>query len=204
VIGRGVIALALILVSFGCSSPQKEASSAPPPKAPPTAPGRAVVSGKGPAGSVVELEPLFEHPPVSTTEPAYMDQSGQMFIPGLLTARTGQEVRFISSEDVIHNIRVDLGGAKEPIFNIATPPFGKYVHTFDKPGFYNVSCDIHTVMRATIFLSDARYVTQVYETGEFSFRDVVPGAYKVTAFVQGKPIDKKIDVSAPETTFDVP
>lgn len=133
-----------------------------------------------------------------------MDQSGQMFIPGMLTARIGQEVQFRSSEDVLHNVRVDHGPARTPIFNVATPPFGQYVHTFTEPGFYNVSCDIHTVMRATLFLTDAPYVVEIPDTGTFTFPDVVPGSYRVTGFVEGKPINKALEVSGAEVSLQVP
>ena len=162
------------------------------------------MTGEGPVGSVVALEPLFEHEFAAPAGPAYMDQSGQMFIPGLLTARTGQAVEFRSSEDVLHNVRVDQAATGAPIFNVATPPFGKYVHTFNQSGFYNVSCDIHTTMRATIFFSDAPYVTQIHDTGKFEFRDVLPGSYRVTGFFEGKPIDKSLQVTGAETTLRIP
>ena len=102
-----------------------------------------------------------------------------MFIPGLIAGRAGQDVEFRSSEDILHNVRVDYG-AGEPIFNVATPPWGKYVHKLERPGFYNVSCDIHTTMRATIYLSDAPYVMAVPDNGEFVFQNVRHGAYKVS------------------------
>ena len=134
-----------------------------------------------------------------------MDQSGQMFIPGLLAGRAGQDVEFRSSEDILHNVRVDYG-AGEPIFNVATPPWGKYVHKLERPGFYNVSCDIHTTMRATIYLSDAPYVVAVPDSGEFVFQNIRHGAYKVSGYIQGNPIDKKVEVTGlkPSSTCHKP
>jgi plastocyanin len=202
---RVSILVVALLISTTCSRSGTDESAtamAEPPR-PVTASGRTLVLGQAPPGSVIALEPQFAHEFPSPGEPGYVDQSGQMFIPELLTARTGQEVQFRSSEDVLHNVRVDHATTKEPIFNVATPPWGKYVHKFAQPGFYNVTCDIHTTMRATLFLTDAPYVTQVSETGSFRFLNVVPGSYKVTGFIQGTAIDRKIDVSGNEITLQL-
>ena len=149
------------------------------------------------------LEPLFPFDDAPPPKPLYMDQSGQMFIPGLIAGRAGQDVEFRSSEDILHNVRVDYG-AGEPIFNVATPPWGKYVHKLERPGFYNVSCDIHTTMRATIYMSDAPYVMAVPDNGEFVFQNVRHGAYKVSGYIQGNAIDNKIEVTGSETTLRLP
>lgn len=200
-----VFVFSLALISVACSPSENEGAKhpveAPPPR---TAAGRTLVTGVAPAGAVVALEPLFEHDFAAPSGRAYMDQSGQMFIPELLAAQTGQEVEFRSSEDVLHNVRVDHADTNKPIFNVATPPFGNYVHKFDEPGFYRVSCDIHPAMRATLFLTRAPYLAQVPDTGRFSFRDVVPGSYRVTGFIEGTPIDKTFEVSGSEAKLQVP
>ena len=97
-----------------------------------------------------------------------MDQQGQMFMPDTLLARTGQPVHFRSSEDVLHNVRV-IRNDQKPIFNVATPPWGSYTHTFDEPGFYNVTCDIHAAMRATMYVASTPYVGTADERGHFTF-----------------------------------
>jgi plastocyanin len=147
-------------------------------------------------GTFVWLEAQFAHdfPPAEVE--AYMDQQGQMFMPDTVLARTGQPVHFRSSEDVLHNVRV-IRGDKTPIFNVATPPFGSYTHTFDEPGFYNVTCDIHATMRATVYVTATPYVGTADERGHFTFDNVVPGPYKVAGFADGKPIEKTVEVAGP-------
>ena len=84
-------------------------------------------------GTFVWLEPTFAHEFPPAEGAAFMDQQGQMFMPDTLLARTGQPVHFRSSEDVLHNVRV-IRSDKTPIFNVATPPWGTYTHTFGEPG----------------------------------------------------------------------
>jgi len=115
-------------------------------------------------GTFVWLEATFAHefPPAEGV--AYMDQQGQMFMPDTVLARTGQPFHFRSSEDVLHNVRV-IRSDKKPIFNVATPPFGSYMHTFDEPGLYNVTCDIHATMRGTVYVASTPYVGTADERG---------------------------------------
>lgn len=131
--------------------------------------------------------------------PAYMDQSAQMFVPDFLIARAGQIVQFRSSEDVLHNVRVDYGGIRTPIFNVAVPPWGIYRHTFENTGFYNVSCDIHTTMRALILITSAPHAAIADEAGNFVFHDVAPGSYKLKAFVRGEHAEHIVHISGART-----
>ena len=187
---------AAILVVCACSAAKETA-------APSAAHGGALVDsvsrtrvvGHGPGGSYVALEPQGgrEFPPPA--KPTFIDQSSQMFIPGEMIARTHQPVQFRSSEDVLHNVRVIKSDDKKPIFNVATPPWGSYAHTFDEPGIYDVSCDIHTAMRATILVSSSPYATIADGTGRFTFDDVVPGTYTLVAFAEGTRKEKTVQIS---------
>lgn len=154
------------------------------------------VSVKTQPGTFVWLEPRFEHDFPPPEGEAYMDQQGQMFMPDTVLARTGQPMHFRSSEDVLHNVRV-IRNDQKPIFNVATPPFGSYTHRFDEPGFYNVTCDIHAAMRATIYVTSTPYVGTADERGYFTFDNVVRGPYKVAGFASGNPIEKTIDIAGP-------
>ena len=140
------------------------------------------------------LEPTFAHEFPPAEGAAYMDQQGQMFMPDTLLARTGQPVHFRSSEDVLHNVRV-IRSDKTPIFNVATPPFGSYTHTFDQPGLYTVTCDIHATMRATVYVASTPYVGTADEHGRFTFEHVVPGTYTVAGFVDATPIQKTVEIT---------
>jgi heme/copper-type cytochrome/quinol oxidase subunit 2 len=132
-----------------------------------------------------------------------MDQFGQQFLPSLLVAQVGQRVEFRSSEDVLHNVRVDQAGTQAPVFNVATPPFEAYSHTFDKTGYYNVSCDVHPAMRANIFVAQTPYTAVADASGKFSIGDVEPGRYTARSFSGAAPAERVIDVAAPRTELTV-
>jgi hypothetical protein len=125
-----------------------------------------------------------------------MDQSGQQFLPGLLLAQTGQTVKFRNSEDVLHNVRVTEVATETPVFNVATIPFGSYDHKFERPGFYTVSCDIHTTMRADILVTASPYTATLEADGSFTVKDVPPGAYKLTVYAGDNPAVRAIEVKS--------
>ena len=135
---------------------------------------------------------------------SFIDQSGQMFEPGAVAAQTGQTIQFRSSEDILHNVRVIRSDDKTPIFNVATPPWGAYTHTFDEPGTYDVTCDIHTAMRATILVAATPYVTIADENGRFSFVDVVPGSYTLIGFSGPHEVRRTVQISGTRAEVTLP
>ena len=68
--------------------------------------GRTLVTGDAPSGAFVRLEPTFAFEHRLPTGESFIDQSGQMFIPGAPGGPDGQTIQFRSSENVLHNVRV--------------------------------------------------------------------------------------------------
>lgn len=184
---------AATLVFAGCGASETRGTGIPGTGPPGTGIPGTIVSVQTTPGTFVWLEAAFAHEFPPAEGAAYMDQQGQMFMPDTVLARTGQPVHFRSSEDVLHNVRV-IRSDQTPIFNVATPPFGSYTHIFDEPGFYNVTCDIHATMRATVYVASTPYVGTADERGRFTFDNVVPGTYTVAGFADAKPIEKTIKV----------
>ena len=162
------------------------------------------VSGTAPPGAFIRLEPLVARDFPPPDPGGFIDQSGQMFVPGALVARAGQSVQFRSSEDILHNVRVIRAEDKAPIFNVATPPWGSYTHKFDEPGTYDVTCDIHTAMRATILVTTTPYATIADENGGFEFADVIPGSYKLIGFSGEHAIERVLRISGRRTEVKLP
>ncbi len=189
----------LALVTIGCSSEPTPAAKPVAAASSPAAAQRALVAGTTAPGTIVTLEPKspreFPVPP----DARVIDQYGQQFLPSFVVAQKGQRVEFRSSEDVLHNVRVDEVGTQTPVFNVATPPFETYTHTFDKPGYYNVSCDVHPAMRANILVASTPYTAVADAEGAFSIADVEPGQYVARGFSGATPIERTIDVTAPRT-----
>lgn len=194
--------LFIALLTLGCSS--EPAPAAKPVVASSAAQDqRAVVAGTTAPGTIVTLEPKSPREFPAPADAQVMDQSGQQFLPSLVVAQVGQRVEFRSSEDVLHNVRVDEAGTQAPVFNVATPPFEAYTHTFDKPGYYNVSCDVHPAMRANILVAPTPYSAVADAKGAFSIADVEPGQYTARAFSGAAPIERTVDVTAPRTELSL-
>jgi plastocyanin len=201
----------LLMVSIttgACSNNSQERTAPARPETPAAGKNadRAVVSGKGPSGAVVTLQPAVAPDPAEASFAQVMDQFGQTFIPEMVVARQGQPVDFRNSEDVLHNVRVDSVETKETVFNVATIPFGNYTHVFDKPGTYRVSCDVHPPMRASIVITDTPYFAVVDNKGTFRIPDVPAGAY--TARLSGSGPDQQQEItvegSSAEVVFGAP
>jgi plastocyanin len=206
ILSRGICSVLLGCLMCACSSsgePALETAENEQQKATADA-GRTLVVGEAPPGAFVRLEPVFTQEFPSPTGEAFIDQSGQMFEPGAVAVQAGQSIQFRSSEDILHNVRVIRSDDKVPIFNVATPPWGSYTHTFDRAGTYDVTCDIHTAMRATILVAATPYVTIADENGRFQFGGIVAGSYTLIGFSGEHELRRVVRISGTRIDVTVP
>jgi plastocyanin len=152
-----------------------------------------------PPSSLVALEPRGEAELPVKSEPAVMDQVSLEFLPTFLVVQTGQTVEFRNSEDVLHNIRVTEVAGQKPVFNVATPPSGTYAHKFERPGFYNVGCDIHSTMRADLMVIGTPYTATTGVDGSFTMVHVAPGQYNLTVYAGAAPVVRAVEVKSGRT-----
>ncbi|MGH9385521.1 MAG: plastocyanin/azurin family copper-binding protein [Vicinamibacterales bacterium] len=193
-----VLVVAASISACSSSNQAPAASSTPAPAAADAPAGPPVVVGKAPPGAIVTLEPVSRTLPAPDA-PAVMDQYGKQFVPGELFVRVGQAVEFKNTEDQMHNVIVRRSGSGANVFHVSTDPSEKYVHTFDRPGRYDVSCDLHLGMAATIIATTSPYFAVADADGHFTIQNVEAGAYKITALVSGQNLEKTIEVSAGRT-----
>jgi plastocyanin len=200
---RFTVAAALVLTAFACGGnvpATAELKSDSTSGDPTPSGGGANVTGKlastlAPAAALIVLEPQGDADLPVKAEPAIMDQAGYEFLPGFLVAQAGQQVQFRNSEDVLHNVRVTEISSQKPVFNVATLAFGKYEHKFE-PGYYNVTCDIHSTMRASILVTASPYTATSAQDGSFAIRNVKPGKYNLTVYAGSAPVVRAIDVKS--------
>ena len=197
----------LAAVAASCSS---EAPSPPPPSAasaqPPSTSGPALVEGRAPAAqgglpAIVILDPDAKTP-AAVAAPAdkpVMDQITMSFIPGVLVVRTGHPTEFRNSDDVLHNVRVREETTKAGTFNVAIPTGETYDHTFERDGFYDVGCDIHPGMSATIYATSTPYAVVADSDGRFTIPAVAPGAYTATVYAGTERIERAVEVAPGRT-----
>lgn len=200
-----VVVAALALAAVGCASPP--ADPTPPRQSASSEAKLGQVVGKAPAtGSfppIVILEPRIPRDFPAPTDPKVMDQTGYTFFPSLLLVQKGQKVEFRNSEDVLHNVRVTNTDTGTPVFNIATPPFGAYEHTFDEAGYYAVSCDVHPAMAANILVTSTPYAVVAEKDGRFTFSDVPPGSYTLTVYSGAQRIERVVEITGSRTELIV-
>ena len=158
------------------------------------------IIGKAPAAvnrvpSVVILEPQENAKFPTPSEPAVMDQFSMMFVPAQLLVRTNQPVKFLNSDQELHNVRVVENNTRDTIFNVATMAGGYYEHIFDRPGTYAVTCDVHTAMGAVIIVTSTPHAVIADVDGTFSLVDVKPGIYSVTVYASDDRLERLVEIT---------
>ena len=145
-----------------------------------------VVKAGGP--SAVVLEPISARPSSAPRQTVALDQRGLKFTPSLLVIQQGTTVEFRNSDSVSHNIFwPNISGNKKLGHNLGTAPSGQTQRfKFDNPGNVPILCNIHPEMSANIVVSPSPYFAQTDAAGAYSISDVPEGAYKATAWHNGK------------------
>jgi plastocyanin len=191
---RIAVLSAAVFITACNSSPTPAASSAAP------AATASEVTGIVPKNAMVTLLPAGEAPPMPD-QPAVMDQLSKQFIPSVLIVRPGQPVEFRNSEDMPHNVSVTRRGSGVEVFNVGTEPGQKHVHAFDRPGQFDVLCDIHEGMSAMVMVAPGPVTTIAGDDGRFVFPNVTFGAYKLSLNFEGQTIERPIQVTGERTEF---
>ena len=159
------------------------------------------VSGTVPRNAIVSLIALPETAAPAT--PALMDQHAKQFIPNLLYVRVGQPVEFRNSEDMPHNVTALRRGSGTEVFNVSTEPQEKYLHTFDRVGQFDITCDIHPGMQATLVAAPGDLATIADDNGRFSFSNVKLGSYKLSLNFEGRTVEQPLEVKDARTEVRV-
>jgi len=132
------------------------------------------------AGVVVWLNPLEASLAPVPKRHVEMVQKDKKFSPHILVIGTGTTVDFPNADPIFHNAFSNFEGQ---IFDIGLyPPGSSQSIRFDRPGIVRVFCNIHPSMSAIIVVVDSPYFTTTDEDGNYSFLNVLPGAYIVHFF----------------------
>jgi len=205
-LGLGIVGLVVtLLVSAGCSSDTPPARTAPAAGAVPVSQaGLVTVTGKAPQGAVVALEGAGGAAAPPPPGAVVMDQRGQQFIPAVLIARVGQPVEFRNGEGIVHNVYVtrNVGGTVE--LNVGTDPGQAHTHTFTAVGTYEVSCDIHPSMRATVAIVNTPHAAVSGDFGAFVIMNVPPGSYELVMLYGNETTRRTVEVKGTHTDVGAP
>jgi len=156
--------------------------------------------------SVITLQPRDALDVPVPLDPVIMDQFGRDFIPRLIVVREGQQVLFKNSEDDLHTVHVqDSDG--ESLFNVAMPiRGGEHDHLFGQAGDYEVSCNAHQEMHATILVVAAPYAVVADRNGGFALPGVIPGTYDLSLRRGDERLEQVVEIVAGpnELSLDFP
>lgn len=136
--------------------------------------------------------------------PAILDQYSRQFVPDLLFVRVGQTVEFRNSEDVDHNVQVMRQPTGTTVMNESGSNGQVFTHVFTQSGWYDVVCDVHPGMRATIVATTTPYAALAGNDGAFSIAGVPRGQYTLASLVNGRETSLPVSVESPAVRVRLP
>jgi hypothetical protein len=116
------------------------------------------------------------------TAPVEIDQKGCLFVPRVTGAQTCQEIVFLNSDPVLHNVH---GFAKESSpwnFSLSQVGSRRAVRVPAPEAMIRVGCDVHPWMQAYVGVVNHPYFVVTGADGAFTLKDVPPGEYVVAAW----------------------
>ena len=189
--------VAVLSAACGSAPQQPAAVSTPAPTGPP---GLTQVTGKAPAGALVTLEPAAGPLPMPEGG-ALMDQFSKQFVPSVLFVRVGQSVTFRNSEDQVHDVTVVRSRTGTAVFDVSQDPFDVHHFTFDRAGEFDVNCDVHPGMRATIVATTTPYAVFADNGGRYVLANVAPGAYTLHIASGGQVKETPVQIAGASVDF---
>jgi len=125
-----------------------------------------------------------------------IEQRNKTFAPHLMAVPIGSTVAFPNFDSIYHNVfslsapqRFDLGLYKSGDMRQVV---------FDKPGIIRLGCNIHANMSAYLVVVDAPHYVVSEQDGNFSFKSLRPGKYRVQAWSEqsSDPVSTEITIKA--------
>jgi plastocyanin len=130
---------------------------------------------------------------------AVLDQAQCEYAPHVLVIPAWTTVKIRNNDGILHNVHT-FSKINSP-FNKAQPKYLKeFEHTFEKPEFISVKCDVHGWMSGWIVVTEKAHFTVSGADGVFQFADVPLGEHTVEVWHEtlGNQT-QKVKVAAKET-----
>jgi plastocyanin len=124
-----------------------------------------------------------------------IDQSNCMYAPRVVTSTTGQTIKIVNSDPILHNVHTYAGD--KTLFNRAQPKGSPAIDkpfTKDDGEVVKFKCDVHPWMTGWLIQSDSGLGAVTGDSGEFEIKNVPAGKYTIQAW-QEKYGTKTVEVT---------
>ena len=162
------------------------------------------IDGKAPGGlGVVMLWPEKGKGRKRTPKQRVIEQRGKVFMPHVMAVPTGSTVSFPNFDPIFHNV---FSLSKTKAFDLGMYKNGETREMkFDKAGIVRLGCNLHAQMSAYLIIVDAPHYAVAQNDGNFKFRSLAPGKYKVRAWSEnsGEPLQTTVEVKEGENTANL-
>jgi plastocyanin len=156
------------------------------------------LAGHPVANAVVYLEdgPVEEGRGRSVT----IGQKNMLFLPFVSAVAHGGKVIFANDDPFPHNVRA----AKPEHFDLGMmSQHSVRMRTFDKPGAYQLLCNLHPNMVAYLYVTPGSYFAMTNAQGKYSIKDVPEGTHPVTVWAVGLGGEASATVATEDATVDI-
>jgi plastocyanin len=189
----------------GSSEAEDAEAKVPPPKVEGSLAGSVQIDGKPLSGAfgLVTLEPATGKWPARTPKQRVIEQRGREFSPHVMAIPVGSTVTFPNFDTVFHNV-------------FSTSPLGAFdlgiykqgearSYTFTKEGIVRLGCNLHANMSAYIAVVAAPAYVVTDDHGNFAFKHLEPGKYKLKAWSERskEPIVQDVTIKVGANTLTV-
>ncbi len=189
----------------GSSEADDEAAKVPPPKVTlGNVTGTLQIDGKAVTGfGLITLEPASGRWKPRAPKRVVVEQRGREFLPNLVAVPVGSTISFPNFDSVFHNV---FSTSPLAPFDLGLYKAGEArEYRFEKEGIVRLGCNLHANMSAFIAVVAAPAFTVTDDKGNFSFRRVIPGKYKLRAWSvrSAAPITQDVTIKPGKNTFAV-
>ena len=151
--------------------------------------------------AVITVVGTIKTKPVLATSPRKMDQKHREFVSHILAVHVGESVLFPNSDNIQHHI-YSFSPANSFEIQLYKDVSPKPI-VFDKAGIVVLGCNIHDWMVGYVYVSDAPYITQTNEKGEWSL-NLPPDDYTLTLWHPNLDAPNNVQVQQIKITAEKP
>jgi hypothetical protein len=141
----------------------------------------AIDGSHGIDGAVVSIEGVQSGRSLPRDQTLVIESRGCRFVPRVSATVVGSLLAIQSTDAIMHNTHVRWDTRfGDTVLNVIQPAGSPGVRRrLNRPGAYDVRCDIHPFMRASLYVFEHPYFAVTDSGGRFEIGHVPPGTYRL-------------------------